>query len=272
MASAGVDVIPRPPRARFASLLLVVALLGCDRLKSNPVGGGDEGGILAQGLSFVTGGKFEGEITSELTLKKGTKGLGGKPSDVVFGIKSPKVRVDGVGGIDKNDSIAPDSWLLLDPVEKKGWLVSATRKQALVAAFDKNQPLRFTGKPPSGTPPVPDAPPKIDKTGVKSVVAGYECEEWKLTSKKSRADVCVAEGITWIDLSDSFEWPELSVAAVVAEANRFPLRAVVYDEKNVETARLVAKKVEKKPLDAARFVVPAGFQVVDLQSLPAPKK
>src|SRR5687767_7056654 len=107
---------------RFMALV-VVALLGCDRLKSTPTVGSDEGGgIIAQGLSFVTGDRFEGEITSELTLKKGASK--GKPSDVVFGIKSPKVRVDGVGGIDKNDSIAPDSYLLLDPAEKKGWLVS----------------------------------------------------------------------------------------------------------------------------------------------------
>lgn len=114
---------------------------------------------------------------------------------------------------------------------------------------------------------MPADPPKVEKTGKKSVVAGYECEEWKVTQKATRAELCVAEGIKWIDLTDlGMASPEVALAAAAGDANRFPLRVVTYDDKG-ETARMEATKVEKKSLPDTEFAVPPDYQVMDLSAL-----
>jgi hypothetical protein len=136
----------------------------------------------------------------------------------------------------------------------------------------KNMPKGQTipGLPaaPKGTPGVPQQPPKIDKTGKKDVVAGHSCEIWNITSEGKRTEVCVAEGINWIDLGDlGFSSPELTVAILASEANRFPLRVISLDAKGVEEMRMEATKVEKKKLDDTRFAVPADYQVMDMAAM-----
>jgi len=124
---------------------------------------------------------------------------------------------------------------------------------------------------------------KSRTTGKTDTVAGYACEIWKISSEGKRAEVCAADGITWMDLTDlGWSSPELTVAAVASGANKFPLRIVAFGQDGKEETRLEATKVDKKPLDESRFVVPPDYQVIDLaatmQNLPflkglaAPKK
>lgn len=240
------------------------ALTACDKLgltKKDSEGGVAERGGGGGVLSFL-GGTFEGEVTMKVSGGSSAAGVGakaGSPQTLVFGMKSPRVRVDGIGGAAAGDPmLAEGAAFIIDPPVKKGFILMPSRKMAMVIDFDK---AKAPGAP--GT-----APPKIDKTGKKSVIAGYECEEWKISSKDSRADVCVAEGIKWIDLGDiGMSSPELALAVAAGESNRFPLRLVAFDAKGTETSRMEATKIEKKKLADDRFAVPADYKVIDMDAL-----
>ena len=245
---------------------MLLSTLACDKLGLGKKDGGDEGGTApGEGAPSFLGGTFEGEITMLVTPK-------GKPNPatMVFGIKSPKARLDITNqGAADNPLLAQGGAILIDPPAKKAFVLVPARKQAMVIDFEKaraQRAARTPGQPGGGA--ILTEPPKVEKTGKKEVIAGYTCENWKVTSKTSRADMCVAEGIKWIDLSDlGMTSPEVALAAAASDLNHFPLRVIAYDDKNVETTRMEATKIEKKKLDDARFVVPADFQVLDLTAM-----
>lgn len=253
-------------RAAFAvTILAAVTATACDKIPGlgkkdaeggAPTSGGGGGGV----LSFLSS-PFEGEITMNVT----SKGAGG-PRTMVFGIKSPKVRIDASGGVAAdNPVLAKGMVIIADPPAKKAYMLMPSAKQAMLIDFEKAKAARVaSGKP--GT--VLNEPPKIEKLGTKEVIAGYECENWKVTSTKSRADMCVSEGIKWVDLTDlGMANPEIGLAIAASDANRFPLRVVAYDAANVETTRMEATKIEKKTLDPNAFVVPPDYKVMDMTAI-----
>jgi len=246
------------------AILGTFALSGCDKLGLGKKG--DDGGTSSSGigLSFLGGGDFEGEITMNMTNAKTKK----PPTPVTFGIKKPKYRIDTSGPVGDNPQLAGGGSVILDPPIKKGYMLVHPQKMAIVLDFEKMKSMKTPGGMPGsrpGAPSAPSAPPKIDKTGKKEVIAGYTCEIWIITSEKSKADVCVAEGITWIDLTDlGWASPEVAAASALSGANHFPLRVISYDAKNVEEFRMEATKVEKKKLEDSRFVVPADYRQVDM--------
>jgi len=251
-----------------------IALVACDKLGLGSKG--SDGGVTtgapganpAAGVLSFLGGTFEGEITMNMAGRPGAKT---GPQTMVFGIKSPRVRIDGIEGIGGNSpALGQGGAFIIDPPQKKGFILMPAKKMAMVIDFDKAKSLGLGGAPgkAGAAPATPAEPPKIEKTGKKSVIAGYECEEWKVTSKDSRAELCVAEGIKWIDLGDlGMASPEVALAAAAGDANRFPLRLVAFDAKGVETTRMEATKVEKKTLADTQFVVPPGYQVIDVGAL-----
>jgi hypothetical protein len=236
---------------------LALASTGCDKVKE--MAGGAAGSLF--------GSDFEGEITMA-----GTRTSGSAPTQIVFGIKKPKYRIDTAGPMPTDNPMTSGGGaVILDPPAKKGYLLIVPQKKAIVIDFDKmksgqgglpNMPGGGASKKPSGPPPT------IEKTGKKDVVAGYGCEIWKVTSNAQKSELCVADGITWIDLGDlGWSSPELTVAAVASGANRFPLRVVTYGPTGAEEVRFEAKKIEKKKLDDARFVVPPDYQVIDMAAM-----
>jgi Domain of unknown function (DUF4412) len=252
-------------------LVLVLVLGGC---KSKSTSATADGGTSTTGggiLSSLLGSDFEGEITAKATGRSSNK-----TTILVFGLKSPKVRIDTSGDLaPTNPMLSQGAALIADPPNKKGILLVPGKKQAVELDFDKLKGMRpptiagMKGPDMPAAPSQNQPPPTIDKTGKKDTVAGYSCEIWKITESTGRhADVCVADGITWIDLTDlGMSSPELATVAALGDMNHFPLRAVAYDEKNVEEGRFEATKIEKKTLDDARFAVPPGYQTVDITQL-----
>ena len=245
---------------------------------------GDETGATNSGIlsSFQT---FEGEITIQVTMtpdasatKVGSRIPEG-PKTLVVGIKSPKARVDLAGDVSPGDPVLGQGvGLIVDPPAKKAYALITAQRNAIVVDFEKikdmAEQMRTTMRPQApamrGAPSAPPAPselPKIDKTGKKDKVAGYECEEWKITTKDTHVDVCMA-GISWIDLTPlGTASPELAFAAVAADGAHFPLRVAFFDEKGKLAMRAEATKIDKKKLDNANFVVPPGFTVVELSDM-----
>lgn len=249
--------------------LLALGLGGCDKLKSAIGKDGDASAPSGGGVLSFLGSNFEGEITMAMTSK--TKPMKGGPAQIVFGIKKPKYRMDMTGG--PGDAAKQTGTLLVDLPTKKGHMLIHPQKMAMVIDFEKmkNMPKGQTipGMPatPKGTT-VPSQPPKVEKTGKKETIAGYECEIWNVTSESQKAQICAAEGISWIDIGDlGMSSPEMTIAAVASEANRFPLRAITYDAKGAEEMRMEATKIEKKPLDDARFVVPPDYKIIDMSAM-----
>lgn len=253
---------PRHAATALIAGLVIVAATGCDKVKGMLGGGSADGGAEPSGggggiFSFL-GNDFEGEITATITMRTGPQA-----QQLVFGIKKPRYRIDFAGGAPAAvPALGSPGSVIIDPPTKKGWVLVPAQKTAMVVDFDRAQ----------ATPGAPNArpktPPTIDKTGKKDVVAGYSCEVWKVTFEGKRAEACVAEGITWFDLTDlGMASPELAVAAFATEANRFPLRLVSFDPSGAEEMRMEATNVDKKKLDDARFVVPPDYRVVDMAAL-----
>jgi hypothetical protein len=198
-----------------------------------------------------------------MTMTGKAKPQSAGPERIVFGMKKPKYRLDIAARTpDEAGSV------LFDLATKKGHMLMHSKKLALVLDFEKmkTMPKNIPGMP--NAPTAPSQPPKIEKTGKNDVVAGYSCEIWNVTSEGKKAEICAAEGITWLDVGDlGLTSPELTVAAVTTEANRFPLRVVSYDAYGKEELRMEATKVEKKKLDDARFVVPPDYKVMEMPAL-----
>lgn len=260
-------------RPLWACALVVFATTGCDKLKT--MAGKGSGDAAAPSSATGTGllgsifdPSFEGEITAEVSSKSDKSG----PKSLVFGVKSPKIRVDlgNVAGATDIPALAQGGAFIIDPPAKKGYMLVPAKKMAMVIDFDKAKQARTLNLPggskPSGAPP---DPPKIEKTGKKQTIAGYTCEEWKVTNKDgSRVEACMAEGIKWIDLTDlGMQSPELAAAAAIGDLNHFPLKLVAYDAASAETSRIEAKKIDKKKLADAQFTVPADYQQLDMSQL-----
>ena len=262
--------------ALAATFAIATSSAGCDKLR----GGSADGGAAASGggglFSFLDK-SFEGEVTMNVSGKDLAGGANNaaaakQPKSLLFGLKTPKVRVDAGADIAQgNPMLAQGAAFIIDPPAKKAYALLIAQKKAIVLDLDKSHGglklPRAPGSPAAPSGP-PSDPPKIEKTGKKEVVAGFQCEVWKITSKTGHADACLAEGIKWIDLADiGVQSPEFAAVAAVSDFNHFPLRFVAFDAQNVETSRMEATKIEKKKLDDARFVVPPDFQVIDMSAM-----
>lgn len=270
------------PAASLALALCAACALstsaGCDAIRELGLGKKDGGGDAATSVAASSGSgsgtvsaarslfgdAFEGEITMTVT----DSGRAG-PRTMVLGIRKPKFRIDTQGDMAPgNPMLAQGAGIIIDPPSKKAFMLMPAQKTAMVIDLVKAKALATRGVP--GEPPGAGttAPPTIEKTGTKDVIAGYECENWKVTSKSSRAEMCVAEGIKWIDLADlGMASPDVALAAVATEANRFPLRVITFNAQNVETSRMQATKIDKKALDEARFVVPPDYKLIDMSAM-----
>lgn len=250
------------------TLLSAVTATACDKIPGLSKKDADGGAASSSGgggggvLSFL-GGTFEGEITMNVS----SKGSGG-PRTMVFGIKKPKVRIDASGGVGAdNPVLAKGAVIIADPPAKKAYMLLPSAKQAMLIDFEKAKAARAArGQP--GT--VLNETPKIEKLGTKETIAGYECENWRVSSpsKGTKAEMCVSDGITWVDLTDlGMANPEIGLAIAASDANRFPLRVVGFDTAGAETMRMQATKIEKKTLDANAFVVPPDYKVMDMTAV-----
>ena len=259
-------------RNALATALVLVAAttsVGCDKLGLGKKDG--DGGSTSSGLSIFDS-TFEGEVTMNVSSKPSSATAAKEgPKSFLVGLKTPRVRVDaGPDLAPGNPVLAGGAALIIDPPAKKGYALVNAQKKAIVIDFDKS---KGGFKPPSLGPGGPsgsasnEEPPKIENTHKKETIAGFTCEVWKITSKTSHAEACLAEKIKWIDFTDlAVQSPSFAAIAAVSDFNHLPLRVVSFDDKNVEEGRMEVTKVDKKTLPANHFAVPPDFQVVELNA------
>jgi hypothetical protein len=253
-----------------ALALVAMTTLGCDKLglgKKDADGGPSSGG---GALSFLDS-TFEGEITMNISSSKSGGSKDG-PKSLLLSLKTPRVRVDaGPELAPGNPMLGGGVAFIVDPPAKKGYALITAQKKAVVLDFDKAKggfkPPGLGGGP-GGSGAPPEDPPKFEKTGKKDTIAGYTCEVWKITSKKTHAEACLAEKIKWIDFTDlAIDSPVFAAMVAVSDFNHLPLRIVAFDDQSVESGRVEVTKLDKKKLADTQFTVPADFQVVELSAL-----
>jgi hypothetical protein len=263
-------------RALTAGLLIAIAATasmttGCDKLglgKKDADGGSASGG----GLGSIFDSTFEGEVTMNVSSKPSSPTAAKEaPKSLTLGLKTPRVRIDaGADLAPGNPMLAGGVAFIIDPPAKKGYALINAQKKAVVIDFDKSKggfkPPGGGGSP--GSAGKAEDPPKIENTGKKDTIVGYTCDIWKITSKTSHAEACLAEKIKWIDFTDLLvQSPAFAAIAAVSDFNHLPLRIVSFDDKNVEEGRMEVTKIDKKKLPDNHFSVPPDFQIVELNAL-----
>jgi len=202
-------------------------------------------GIVDKALSFLgAGGPFEGEITMNATDP-------GKPmKTITYEVKGNKMRFE------TPDSAGPMSggYVLFDTTGKKITAVNDTKKTAMVMDMGALQGMA-PGAPPAGPKPT------VEKTGKMDSVAGYSCEQWKISDPNGEhSDVCVAKGISFPAMGRHAGW-------MSSLEDGFPLRAVSFDTAGKEKSRMEVTKIDKKSLDDKMFQVPAGYTTQNMDAM-----
>jgi hypothetical protein len=188
---------------------------------------------------------FEGEITMHTTDSHGAA------HDLLIETKGGKLRFDASGAGGK------PVHAVFDPAKNRVVLYVDTEQTYFDLDFAK----------PSAKPSTDPQSATASKTGGKKTIAGYECEQWTAEDGKGmRSEGCIAPGIAFFDvgvLRTGGAGPESPMARRFRESQSFPLESVDYDGTGHEISRTEVTKIEKKPIDDARFEVPQGYRRVE---------
>jgi hypothetical protein len=247
------------------TLVLSCALVAASGCKKSDSASGDpaSGGAAAPGAALGPLGDFQGEI--DVVAKSTKDKLPTAPIAVL--IKSGKIRFD----IPKTEGRPPThGYFVMNSQEKKAIMVDDDKKTAMVFDVAKlGTQLGQFGVPSTPQAAAPQAPPKITKTGHTDTVAGYQCEDYDITSNDGkRARVCVSEGAaSWLDVVSHAVPGNLLWAKDFLNGQKFPLRMIAFETDGTERDRIEVTKLEKKPLADALFVAPPGYRIIDLEQM-----
>jgi len=105
----------------------------------------------------------------------------------------------------------------------------------------------------------------IVKRGSSKLVAGYKCEEWTARDAAGhRAEVCLAEGVAFMDLNRLRSGgPETPLAREFREHKAFPLESTEYDASGKQLLRMQVTSIEPAKVPDAAFATPADYVKVD---------
>jgi len=256
-------------RMKTTTLLCTLVLLGAMGCKKSDSASGSgaaaAGASGAQAAALGPLSEFEGEI--DVVAKSTKDKVPATPVAVL--IKTGRLRFD----IPKTEGRpATKGYIVMNARDKKAIMVDEDKKTAMV--FDVGKLATQLGQIP-GQPPTPrapaagEAPPKITKTGHTDVVAGFQCEDWDITSNDGkRARVCVSEGAaSWLDVVAHAVPGNLIWAKEFLNGQKFPLRVIAFETDGTERDRIEVTKIEKKTLDESLFGVPPGYRTLDLEQM-----
>ncbi len=208
--------------------------------------------LLAACSRPATLGSFEGKITM-----RNTSSQGGEPRDLVVTTKGGKLRFEASAqsGIQNH--------AVYDPVANHVLMFFDGTKQYMELDF------AAPGAPPPNTDP---SSASIVKHGTSKLVAGYRCDEW--TAKDAaghRAEVCLAEGVAFLDLNRLRSGgPESPLGKEFREHKSFPLESVEFDVAGKELSRMQVTSIERAKVVDALFAIPADYAKVDPQQRTSP--
>jgi hypothetical protein len=186
------------------------------------------------GLSFVGSEPFEGEITMTLTRP-------GRPPALRF------VDVKGARARMRTQPSTGDTYVLVNTSTWKIDSVSDPDRRVTVS----NLGGMFPGVMRSTAVPV--------RTGEVRAVAGYVCDVYRAdVDGGDRGEACMAKGL---------RFPALDPMLADLGGDSFPLRVVVRDATGQEKSHIEVTRVEKVELPDSLFLVPSGYETVDMGAL-----
>jgi Domain of unknown function (DUF4412) len=256
------------------ALVALTGLFGCNKLRSMVDKDQGAGGVTSSGDGLAILNGFEGEIG--VVVKPGPKEQNAKPiPPLTLLVKDNKVRVDVPPGTDAAQSLGNKVYAVLNTPEKKLYAVLDDKKQVILVDLNKlGDQLKSFGaqarEQGTGAGGTPHAPPKVTKTGKMEKVAGFDCENWEVVDpeKGGKAVVCIADrGASWFHLPITGIPTEYAWAIELMDGKHFPLRFIGYEKDGTEGGRVEVTKLEKKPLAAQMFEIPAGYQVMNLEQM-----
>jgi len=268
-----------------ASALSVAFATAC---KKENAASSSSGGTTAQGVASAiassvaqnsplgtAAGAFDGEM---VLLSAPVKNKKDKAFDITLFIKKDKVRVDAPAEMLKEAGKFTGGggvYMLVHGGDKKAWAVIDGQKKAILFDMDKSaDEIRGMasgarpGMPPGKTETKP--PPKITRTGKKAKVAGYDCEDWEISSQDpkepGKAVICVADMETsWLKLPTKILPDQFGLFADLIDGKHLPVRLIAYD-KDGESLRVEVQKLDKKAVPDEKLTVPPGYQVTDMMT------
>jgi hypothetical protein len=259
------------PNTRSALVLALFAFVGC-KAKETPVPAASSASLSggapaasAAGTSLAVLDNFEGQIDLSAKGKFAGKDAA-TPTNVTLLVKDGKFRFDLPEGLEGAQSLGK-AYLIVEPADKKLYAVMDAKKQVVLIDLDK---LVAQAKTFGAQPHAADAngnAAEVQKTGKTDTVAGYSCEIWHITSKKSVGDLCIAEqGTSFFHIPLTGVPAEYAWASEITDGKHFPLRFVA-SENGAEQGRLEVTSIQKKALPAEEFTVPAGYNVLNLEQM-----
>lgn len=282
--------LPVAVLAPLAVVASLATLTGCSKVSALLGKGGDGGadessGGLLSGLKKDDGlslSAFEGEI--DISAKGNPPGApihpgaaaNAAPQNVTLAllVKDKRFRMDIPSNLGA-ETFPVKGYGVLDGPAKKAFLVTDTPEKAAIV-FDLNstgeQLKSMAAKNRAGTSAGKESkPPKVVKTGRKEKIAGYDCEDWEITSEDKPGEkitMCVSQqGFSWFQIPLVGAPAEYAWAGELADGTHFPLKISVTEKDGKESAHIEVTKVDKKPLDAKLFEIPADHPQMTFEQM-----
>ncbi|HTM46490.1 MAG TPA: DUF4412 domain-containing protein, partial [Polyangiaceae bacterium] len=209
---------------------------------------------------------FEGEIGLALSSanepdKARTMTLLVKDGQLRFNVPAPMGKAAGAG-----DQGLP--YQIINVAQGK--VYSVMDKQKMVVETDaKSLADQVKSWSPGQKPDSSKKPPTVTKTGKKDTVAGFSCEEWDVTTERGAHErVCVAnDSAAWLKFPFSDLPADQTWAKELFDGAHFPVRFVSTDDQGKELHRVEVSKLERKPLAADLFTIPADYRRMDMNAM-----
>ena len=168
----------------------------------------------------------------------------------IYYVKGDKVRIDEIGGKSKK----PEGSFLIDLKAPSITSISHDRKVYVEQAL--GMPATIAGKC------------EVNKTGKVKTILGVKCNEYivKNTEEKIQITYWMAAGkfdffFKLLKVLNRKDKSAVYLQQLTGVDGMFPyLSNQISLETNVEEVKMQATKVEKKPLEASKFEIPAGYQ------------
>ena len=194
--------------------------------------------------------RFEGEL--DFLVKRSFAKAGAEPATVSVFIKGDRLRFDPPA-----TDVNGGGSFLLDSPAKRFYVVNPARREAIEFDMSADRSRAASGA-------------AVTKTGRKSTVLGFRCEEWDvLEADQKKETVCVADtpaSFFEVPVSEAMLGSHVWMSQVF-DGKHVPLRLVTFDRAGAETGRIELTKILREPEDASQFVVPEGFETVDVGKL-----
>jgi hypothetical protein len=200
--------------------------------------------------AMLSAASFEGKVNFKMTSGKE------KPMEITYNIKGDKMRLEFPGQ-------KMEAGMVMDAAKREMLMIMDEQKMYMVMALPESS-VKAIEKSAEDV--------KIEKTGETEKILGYTATKYVVTSKDSKSDVWLAEGLgTFVAYTgnpmgrgrggppgQAQDWHR-----AFAGKDLFPLRVVGVDKGGKEF-RMEATLIEKKSFPDSMFVPPPGYQKFDM--------